>query len=93
MQRASPSAASATLQAAEDTRLGALPGAVRVESVQRKRKVRRGNVSVDELANVSGMSLYIAKEQLEGAEARGVLARDESAIQGVRYYANLFMEE
>lgn len=53
----------------------------------------RGNVSVDELANVSGMSLYIAKEQLEGAEARGVLARDESTIQGVRYYANLFMEE
>jgi ESCRT-II complex subunit VPS36 len=53
----------------------------------------RGNVSVDELANLSGMSLYIAKEQLEGAESRGVVARDESAIQGVRYYANIFMEE
>ena len=50
-----------------------------------------GNVSADELANLSGMSLYIAKEQLEGAEARGVLARDES-IRGVRYWKNRFLE-
>jgi hypothetical protein len=90
-------------------------------------------LSVEELANVSGISLYRAKEQLEvhiarqstrsqvissahahcvrrgdamslfagdclccmliclqGAEARGVLARDES-IQGVRYFSNLFL--
>jgi ESCRT-II complex subunit VPS36 len=48
------------------------------------------HMSAEELARDSGVSLYIAKEQLEGAEDRGVLARDES-MQGTRYYVNRFL--
>ncbi|CAF3826844.1 unnamed protein product [Rotaria magnacalcarata] len=47
------------------------------------------SMCADQLANLIGIPVIVARERLIAAETNGLLCRDDS-IEGLRFYPNLF---